>query len=69
MCEQISDKNFDCLDDIDDDIRIFVLSSALFDSLMECKNGLRTINKNDLKTLKIELQYTFELCEELEKTF
>lgn len=69
MCEQISDKNFDCLDDIDDDIRIFVLSSALFDSLMEYKNGLRTINKNDLKTLKIELQYTFELCEELEKTF
>ena len=69
MREQISDKNFDCLDDIDDDIRILVLSSALFDGLIECKNGLRTINKNDIETLKIDIKYIFRLCEELEKTF
>ena len=69
MREQISDKNFDCIDNIDEDIQILVLSTALLDALIECKNGLRTINKNDIETLKIDIKYIFRLCEELEKTF
>lgn len=67
MCEKIPDKSFDCLDDIDDDIRVLVLSSALLDTLIECRNKLRIINKKDLDALRIDIKYILELCKELEE--